>query len=59
MTYPGFKRLDTMSSGRAQGIFDGLPIPADKAVSYLFPICNFFSFVPLVNFVYHWLFSFE
>lgn len=42
MIYPGFKRLDTMSSGRAQGIFDGLPIPADKAVSYLFPICNFF-----------------
>ncbi|KAG6496533.1 hypothetical protein ZIOFF_044400 [Zingiber officinale] len=28
---PRFKRLETMSSGRAQGIFDGLPIPADKA----------------------------
>ncbi|CAL9185668.1 unnamed protein product, partial [Musa hybrid cultivar] len=31
LIHPGLELLNTMSSGRNKGIFDGLPIPADKA----------------------------
>ncbi|KAG6528659.1 hypothetical protein ZIOFF_010843 [Zingiber officinale] len=34
MICPGFNRLATMSSGRAKGIFDGSPIPADKEMAF-------------------------
>ncbi|KAG6524815.1 hypothetical protein ZIOFF_014759 [Zingiber officinale] len=36
MSCPGFNRLATMSSGRAKGIFDGSPIPADTEILRLF-----------------------
>lgn len=54
MICPGFKRLDTMSSGRAKGIFDGLPIPADKAVCYFLLI---FDFCPCSSANGHFLLS--
>lgn len=33
--------FDGMLGGRAKGIFDGLPIPADKAVCYFLLLYNF------------------